>query len=857
MPHPFDLVAVGGTGQAFLLELCRGKQARGDAAPFPNRYWIVDADTDTREPGGELSLSGVLSDHLADHGFANHLVKPDIPGNLDNPALLKDAFSEGWGILDAALTTGEKSRVDVRNGFFAIPRLAAVWTSKNELQFGDQENFFDAKYLGMEKDGALVIAGSLAGGTGAGLLPMLLNLSRSSAVPNWKRPVIVLAFLPWFNPELAPGAGPGARSITWEQCRHNAAFGILALEHKIKEFKQKLTDASPTPDTPFTCAALCGIPINEAKKQAPLNFAAELPVGTVHPIFRVAADAVEFLSTPPEAVLAFDATTLARIGTVIAPMSQTPKNWHGIEWGGMIPDSCLTEFKDVKNKQACEVEADGSVVLALQRVVDADLPLLISGLFDRTAGYGTVLSGILRSSQGKDRETGMIFLNRMIDKWRAYINANKKFERLDSHIDRVVNMKKIVEILNEWGGTPSTTEGVTWVDQCIKLASHTTRDTPKNLVEQNADKVAEQLINALRSHYFSEAEKQRKKDASSDKRSAILDPDVFIGAVTDGDKTEVQFFPDGSLDSSKIYQVYKLPGPTTCPSQSYATALGLSHVLARAVTSLNARPVDNQPIGYCLLLWRALIRNKLTIVSDSKNLSVIEKTENASQFLGGLDGTAEPKLLSYRGIPVGFWTAEMGCVPHADMVDECGEFGNLHENGMPQDKTAKAFDSMSDELADTMNDDFEILRAFAVYRGGPQIKADFTAAWRQLLLRCSDSFKEKTEATKFLSKYTIPYNPSFLYGDNSTPEQIPVPLALEQNVLAAVKKVSTTDSPGFTVDESGFRFSEFNDTHYKKIASLVKMNSSSIVIGIEKDNLLDAAASVGVGLEKARIKIDW
>ena len=112
-------------------------------------------------------------------------------------------------MIEGSLTVSEKT-YSTRRGFFALPRLASAWVALSgfEHQGRVETPFLDHDYTERATPDPLVFAGSIAGGTGAGLLPQLLLRARSGTWQQWQRPIIVMAVLPWFNPQLAgiPGA---------------------------------------------------------------------------------------------------------------------------------------------------------------------------------------------------------------------------------------------------------------------------------------------------------------------------------------------------------------------------------------------------------------------------------------------------------------------------------------------------------------------------------------------------------------------------------------------------------------------------------------------------------------------------
>jgi len=284
----FDLVVIGGTGQWFLLELCLRRRRDRDpqAAPFPDAIWLVDRDLSpiNEPPGAERVADQDLAAALARELSAIGEIDED-PGRFElsriacQPALHRVTHLQGLlaspELADVAwIATSQKERnIDVRRGFFALPRLSAIWTSIQGFEgqgavVDGEPSFLQRSFLepAGESPQPLVVVGSLAGGTGAGLLPYFYQRLRDAPARSWRRPVVILAVLPWFQPP-REGAGQFA-TISWERCCRNARSGIRALHRLSRDLQRRAIEEGSgqlPAGLPSTTCVLAGPQIREAK----------------------------------------------------------------------------------------------------------------------------------------------------------------------------------------------------------------------------------------------------------------------------------------------------------------------------------------------------------------------------------------------------------------------------------------------------------------------------------------------------------------------------------------------------------------------------------------------------------------
>src|SRR5262249_43362208 len=95
-------------------------------------------------------------------------------------------------------------------------------------------------------------------------------------VAGWKRPVVLLGLLPWFNPEIqGNGQHPtGGRGISMNQTLQNASDGIRALARLVDGFDEGVARATSEQGVGYAAVAtttvcLVGPPITTAQTAPP------------------------------------------------------------------------------------------------------------------------------------------------------------------------------------------------------------------------------------------------------------------------------------------------------------------------------------------------------------------------------------------------------------------------------------------------------------------------------------------------------------------------------------------------------------------------------------------------------------
>lgn len=208
-----DFVAVGGTGQHVALALADLYVLAHSATlhPWPAlRFTVVDADPasdDPRRPSAwslareQLGVLEAFPPALA--GWPAVLDRkpfPDLPrGATTAAACVNELYGQGAAEL---LLAPRQHHLDVGTGYHGEPWVAAALTEQlladltgNRLPRQDALNQI-RDGLG-EADGRICVAGSAIGGTGAGVLPRLVQHFASH--PNRRANVCAVIGLPWFQ----------------------------------------------------------------------------------------------------------------------------------------------------------------------------------------------------------------------------------------------------------------------------------------------------------------------------------------------------------------------------------------------------------------------------------------------------------------------------------------------------------------------------------------------------------------------------------------------------------------------------------------------------------------------------------
>jgi hypothetical protein len=288
----FDLAVFGGTGQWVLLEFLL-RHLRGETVELPENVWIVDP----HQPDVARSLPAQLRSVEERAGRPSLRIRPTrdarltttLDSVLDDELKPPAQYEQLRQLLSSAATVYERS-YSTERGFFALPRLAASWIAL--AGFETPPPFLEDLYLEAAGN-PLIITGSLAGGTGSGLIPQVLLRTRAKSPDHWKRTVIVQAILPWFNPELGSAAGTGD-TVKWAQCERNAADGVRALKRIMNDIAVRAPGGQL--DLPETLCSVAGIPPEVAERTAPPEHQQVASSGVTPPFIRAVGDSLLHLA---------------------------------------------------------------------------------------------------------------------------------------------------------------------------------------------------------------------------------------------------------------------------------------------------------------------------------------------------------------------------------------------------------------------------------------------------------------------------------------------------------------------------------------------------------------------------------
>lgn len=250
----FQFIGEGGTGQLTLMEMYFAYR-QGESLKLPYSVIIIDRDTTILE-----HLKRIVErdgDPFAD--VLSRTLVYRTGSTADDPSFqtgtsLWSLLNDGKIIRDDSLgRLGRVALTDVPElttcdpvGHFGLPRQADVYVTCSGLSKhsgpGDApEIVTDISQLVDEKPSPVVVAASLFGGTGAGLTVRTgqqfrrILAEKDPIVFNVHRDLIFVGFLPYFNPDRSQQR----QAPTFDRCKRNAHYGILALEKLVRDIREK------------------------------------------------------------------------------------------------------------------------------------------------------------------------------------------------------------------------------------------------------------------------------------------------------------------------------------------------------------------------------------------------------------------------------------------------------------------------------------------------------------------------------------------------------------------------------------------------------------------------------------------
>jgi hypothetical protein len=235
----YDLILVGGTGAQFGHATFESV-AMGLVAP-PQNTFIVDADaayyTSTLEPLHKTSVETWFEAQAganAGEGQVQPKLKLVPPYAHMKPEFnVGDLIGEKLSRLAELSLTQEEATWSLKEGLFGMAKVGGVAVGLDRTKRNPEDQQFPSRLIhelrSSNSQAPIVIAGSVAGGTGAGFMLPLVQAIREDSPSNTlaRRPVYVIMFLPWFD--LPPNDKPVGPSN--QRMRRNASQGVRFAKH--------------------------------------------------------------------------------------------------------------------------------------------------------------------------------------------------------------------------------------------------------------------------------------------------------------------------------------------------------------------------------------------------------------------------------------------------------------------------------------------------------------------------------------------------------------------------------------------------------------------------------------------------
>jgi hypothetical protein len=652
----FDIVSVGGTGQWFLFQLALHRLQQPEF-PLPRRLWVVDRDFNLNDRTGLAATMsadfnrawGATPTKPNPVDFNQQWCRPALPHNgAQNVATwLGPAISRD--VAHAALTERERTTL-VERGFHALPRLAAAWASMHGFEGLSVKNvggtllpecFSDAEL----HDGGnvpLVIVGSLAGGTGAGLLPYLFRQARRGEPQSWKRPVVIIAVLPWFNPERGTVVG---QSVTWEDSCRNTSYGIRALFRVMRTLQ---ASAASTTGNSWTRCVFAGPALELAELQAP-----ELPQicqerSLVAPVIRSLVQSLPALIADTSAVA-----------------QQRPFETGTVQ----VPSGKYNDGSGVEIEVPIERIANAYAALRAEELSKFPLRQAASALggVQRVGGLGRVLRDTVVTVSAAPGEN----VGRFFESFSARLMARR--QALVSDIPLAFSATAATE--HKWMIEDIDATMTSGAEQRRLLVVADCAKSDQRSVDNQAREAADLLAAVLQRHaadlfvsHPDKAEKRLHHVKIGRRRLLASHPNRIVEAT--GNPAFCPFNAEAlEEEESQLASVYATAGGMAAAfqSRSYATYLSAAHVLDGRIRGLMPGHDAYQipKLQDALLLWRAAINGLLTRKAvDGARLAEIARTESLLQDFPHF------AIYEFEGKVVGFSSADHGFVPHVDWIED-------------------------------------------------------------------------------------------------------------------------------------------------------------------------------------------
>jgi hypothetical protein len=795
----YDLLAVGGTGQSVLLELLFRAQRTG-LDLLPREIWILDRELDT---WGDLIET--QQDALPRKSTQAALIKittarPAVPRNAaaqTMSTILNGSFDSPpeklpqilASILTEALTPPEWTQ-GIEDGFFALPRLAAAWFGIVGLE--SQAQFLDSAYLTTRVAGEshpLFVVGSVAGGTGAGLIPSLLHAFRLAPPKEWARDLWIFPFLPYFDPQASRRAD---KRINLVQCRWNAAHAIQELERERALLHARLVEAisdeAERALVPSTSISLIPPLVDDPAQLRDIHppdpddvairksFDGAIGRGVDHIL------AVDAYLSNPKKHLAADAGNRTHIGVLQVPQAQLRQGAGAGGYTGGRRNGIVSEM---------------IVSLRDEIVVQRDPVRAVPGVI-AASGLGRTFERIFHArtlAKRRDRTTTETAF------WEAFdARLTERADQISARAGGVSigqDLDRIIALIDEYSAREQRRTEI------LRMAD--ANDAGSGILV--ADRIADSLLSA--------AELESAEILRQTAYEAFV-PAMLVGTVSTSSFGQVPVYGEftSPSDAASAWSARWRPeeDPRSFRGSSRAKLMGHAHAYADYVTNAKVgggAPGADTPLGIAWLLWKAAVAGLLEFSELQVDFRSGERWTEAEDWDADFGGYVI--LMTYQRTPVAFSSADMGIVPAAQLSDRPARAEwEPHERAkaaLTQLTKAVAqiekrrLDDQRDSLADVLND---FSKHLGKGNGMP---------WEKLLLY-EDRPRAGVATGEILGRTAIPSQRLWLRLEKDQhPVEVRIPLVVD--VMDDVRRVAYATADA-SLERSSLLFWESSTLYYRE-----------------------------------------
>lgn len=792
----YDLVAVGGTGQWILLEALL-RFERGEEGDVPRRMWIVDP----HQPSGGSDVPGVLQRKLRLLNLAADRVRPrwddkhraTYSAVIETELVPEEHYETLRRTLESLLTSSERKH-PTENGFFALPRLAASWVALSG--FEPAAPFLQPSYLQDQDEVPLVVAGSVAGGTGAGLIPQILRRIRAGEPGRWRRPILILPVLPWFNPQRSTTQNA---AVPWENCRRNASDGIRALARLTREIEDRASRVDI--NLPPTFCTLAGIELHEAESTAPPDPNDALRSGVAPAFIRGCVDAITLFAREraPEERPAGGSVVF---GPVILPVAERFTD-------------VLASYRDVDDFVGTQVGA------LLNELKTGRMDAVRSRIASYHEAYGRVLGGVILARNLSGFALKDSYGTTAWDLyWRAFDEA------LQNRATSLLGGKQSagVTLALDVGRTISALDSQVKNDDDL-AALIALADVVADEAGASARKLANLIANRL---IVAESLKRKTQEERWSQRVFVAHGAGNIISAVRGDSPAFQ-----SMEARRLADLYESPGYTTFYGASYARLSSSMHKLSDIIRDTSPSELQVQidqpgPLRDVLTLWRAAIHGLLVYERHALNAddAIVARLEEAEGIRR--DWGPDATILRFAGETVGVASVELGFITHTEIIDAAGD---------RRHPAIGAFERLRALLKEPARD-LIILRAFA-QRVVEAAAHSREVAWCKLLFAAAPQFDG--DPLPYLDSHSLPSTRLTLSCGTADARAFHIPLVASEIVLASLRAINTSSARDlFARDQDRLLFTRAGQQ--KELARIAIRGEERLVVSIPSpDSVVHAA----------------